>query len=47
MAVITYMASVLKFVLSDVISFRKTRLKELVNLFEGISLKIDEGDSEN
>lgn len=45
-AIITYLASVLKFVLSDVIAFRRTRLKELVGLVEGISLRIDEGDSE-
>ncbi|CAM2910244.1 hypothetical protein PASE110613_07170 [Paenibacillus sediminis] len=44
--IITYLASALKFVLSDVIVFRRTRLKELVSLIEGISLKIDEGNSE-
>ncbi|GAV15887.1 hypothetical protein [Paenibacillus sp. NAIST15-1] len=45
-AIITYLASVVKFVLSDVIAFRRTRLKELVGLVEGISLKLDEGNSE-
>ncbi|WP_141697527.1 hypothetical protein [Paenibacillus polymyxa] len=40
--IITYMVSVLRFVLSDVIAFRRTRLKELVSLIEAIDLKNNE-----
>ncbi|WP_339300018.1 hypothetical protein MKY92_07770 [Paenibacillus sp. FSL R5-0623] len=43
---ITYVISLLRFVMSDVVSLRRNRLKELVSLIEGIDLRSSDEDSE-
>lgn len=43
---ITYVISLLRFVMSDVVSLRRNRLKELVSLIEGIDLRSSDKDSE-
>ncbi|WP_411735983.1 hypothetical protein [Paenibacillus sp. M2] len=42
----TYVISLLKFVMSDVVSLRRTRLKELVSLIEGIDMRSSDEGSE-